>query len=404
MFLPRTVKPLARTGGRPIWICGPVPGRTLRYICGASKGVEVHVRLGRHVRAFRIWALQQLRPKVVAAAVLIAVLAGVLLWDARNVERFGENLALNLGADLFGAIVVIFVITPLITRGLNGRVREHLRLDYDWFTDQVFHATSDVRILDTFSGLLDRPGTTRFLRALQQAMSRHAAVRILILDPDSLAAAQRTSELGSETSLLDVRTEILRNVRVLSQFQAGLSERSRQRFEVRFYSASASVTMYRWDDRALVSFLPIGRLSGDGTQLEVQVASPLGTFVSERFTELWRHGVPMTDFMAITLVLRDTSGERHVGCEYVRADGHYYVMDSYVLAHLAGARDDEVRANLAHDLSAQYTLELVPGESSLHADLVTHYRAKYDRSGHSFVLLRPEQPAEGASYRRGSGR
>ena len=45
--------------------------------------------------------------------------------------------------------------------------------------------------------------------------------------------------------------------------------------------------MYRWDDRALVSFYPVGKLSGRAGQLEVTVDSPLGSFISNRFQAVW---------------------------------------------------------------------------------------------------------------------
>jgi hypothetical protein len=135
--------------------------------------------------------------KIVFALVLISVLAGLLLWQALSIADFGPNLALNLGADLIGAIVVIFVVSPLITRAQHGRVREHRRLDYDWFTDQVVHATSEVRILDTFSGLLDRPGTARFLRVTRDSLLRRARVRILLVDPTAPQPAQHRARRPS---------------------------------------------------------------------------------------------------------------------------------------------------------------------------------------------------------------
>ncbi len=348
--------------------------------------------LGRRFRAARKWTGQRLRPKVIAALGLILVLATLLLWQAMGIGQYGQNLALNLGADLIGAIVTIFVISPLITRGQHGRVWEHRRLDYDWFTDQVYHATSDVRILDTFSGLLDRPGTARFLRAATEALRRHTVMRILLLDPDSLAAAQRATELAGNASRSDVRQEILRNLRVLDRFRRGLDEHLRRRFEVRLYAASASVTLYRWDDRALVSFLPIGRLSGDGTQLEITVGSPLGTFVGERFDELWRHGKPLEEFMVMSVTLRDGKGSRRYACEFVNHEDQFYVMSAHVLAHLASTRDETLRASVGEEMTFTYALEVVSGESSVHASLIVQYLEKYERPGQAFIRLRSLAP------------
>ncbi|MCT9114487.1 hypothetical protein N4G69_55435, partial [Streptomyces mirabilis] len=35
----------------------------------------------------------------------------------------------------------------------DGRVREHTRLDYEWFSAQVYGSTSNVKVLDTFSNV-----------------------------------------------------------------------------------------------------------------------------------------------------------------------------------------------------------------------------------------------------------
>src|ERR1043166_4068726 len=98
----------------------------------------------RRVRSSINWLSGRVRPKVFVALVVLLVLAAGLLWWAVGIPQYAENLALNVGADLIGAVVVIFVISPLITRAQHGRVREHRRLDYDWFTDQVSRAATDV--------------------------------------------------------------------------------------------------------------------------------------------------------------------------------------------------------------------------------------------------------------------
>jgi hypothetical protein len=347
--------------------------------------------LGRSFRGARKWLEQRLRPKILAALGLITILAALLLWQAYGIPQYTENLALNLGADLIGAIVVIFVISPLITRAQHGRVREHRRLDYDWFTDQVMHATSDIRVLDTFSGLLDRPGTARFLRAVREALHRYAQVKILLIDPDSLAAVQRAAELGDDRHA-DVRREVLRNLRVLERFRSELDEPLRPRFDVRLYSASAAVTLYRWDDRALVSFLPIGRLSGEGTQLEITTTSPLGTFVGERFEELWRHGKPLSDFLALSFTLVDGAGAvRPYRTPFVCIEEEYFVADPDVLAELALSRDGTLRARIPHQPTLSYQLDVFTGESDLHTSVTAHYEEKYERTGRTFVRLRPTQ-------------
>jgi hypothetical protein len=346
--------------------------------------------LGRRIRIVRRWLAYWLRPPALAALGLVTAASAILLWKARGINQYAGNLALNVGADLIGAIVTIFVIGPMINRGQQGRVREHRRLDYDWFTDQVLQTPSEVRILDTFTGLLDRPGTVRFLRAAREVVNRRGHVRFLLLDPDSLAAAQRASELSGEPASADLRRRIMRNLRVLDQFHAELDEHLRPHLEVRLYNVSASVTVYRWGDRALVSFLPVGRLSGEGTQLEIAVGSPLGEFVGVRFDELWRHAKPLSDFMTMRFQLSDSSTPtREYAAQFVTMGDHYFVTDPQILAHLASCRDGSLRAKVAGNPAPEYLLDVVAAESDLHSSLVTHYQEKYHAPGQAFVRLRP---------------
>jgi hypothetical protein len=355
----------------------------------------VSMNLRRALRWARRWLAQRMRLPVLLALGLLGVLSMFLLWLARDAEHFADSLELNLGADLIGSIVVIFMISPLITRAQYGRVREHRRLDYEWFTDQVARASSQVRILDTFSQLLEGNRAAQFFPALLGALRRQARARILLLDPDSLAAIQRANELsaeagGADAGHADVRREIMRNLRALDAFQRGLPPWLRTRLEIRVYSASASVTLYRWDDRALVSCLPIGRLSGDGTQLEISVTSPLGTFVGERFDELWRHGRPLTAAMETTFTVTDGAGAtRQYTARFICIDEHYYLAEPQLLAQLALTRDGSLQARLAAEPTRLYLVDAVDGDSELQAALVDHYDQKYEQPADAFVRLVP---------------
>ncbi|MFC7761228.1 hypothetical protein ACFQY4_26725 [Catellatospora bangladeshensis] len=100
-----------------------------------------------------------------------------------------------MGAELVGAIVIFFAVTPIVRRAQQGRVHEHRRLDYDWYTDRVTGARTLVRVLDTFSGLFSRPVDQRFFRAATALLRRRVPIQVLLMDPDSLAAEQRTEEL-----------------------------------------------------------------------------------------------------------------------------------------------------------------------------------------------------------------
>jgi hypothetical protein len=334
---------------------------------------------------------QPRRAQIVAVFLGVVALAVLLLWYARRIADYDENFALNMGADIVGALLTIFLITPILRRAQGGRVREHVRLDYDWYTEQVSGATSVVKLLDTFSNILDQPVTRRFLRAVEGAIERSAYVQILLLDPDSLAVQQREHELGDQPGQADVRREILRNLRTLDAFAHALTDKQRRRFEVRLYNASAGVTLYRWDDKVLVSFLTVGRLSGQGPQLEVTVASPLGGFVEQRFEELWHFSKPMDQFMHLPVTLIEGDGSaRDLTCRFVALEGRHYVMDQHVVTEMARRRDGRLEAFFRSDTTVRYEPLLVDDrDAELSTLLRERYAEKYDGRGGAFVLLQP---------------
>ncbi|WP_285745486.1 hypothetical protein [Lentzea sp. NBRC 105346] len=317
----------------------------------------------------------------------LLALALMLLAFARRLSDYPENIAINLGADLIGAIVTIFVIGPLINRADDGRVREHPRLDYLWYVDRVAGARSVVRVLDTFSNILDGPHTPRFFQAAERALHRDAAVQILLLDPDSQAAAQRAQELGDA----ELRREIMRNLRALWDFRAHvLPERLRENFDVRVYSASPSIALYRWDEKALVSFFPLGRLSGQGTQLEVTVGSPLGEFVNERFNEIWAAGRDIDDFMMMPVTVHSSQPVREFELEYVELDSVLYVADGRIVAEMARHRNEPLVAHCQRGRAVLTELTMVDdGDAKLMAALTERFQEKYGHRGDVFVCLQP---------------
>lgn len=346
--------------------------------------------VARFVRALRVLAR---RPGwLLVLALGLAISMALLFYGALGTTDGMSNAALNLGTSMLGALITVAVIGPIIRYVQEGTVREHGRLDYTWFSDQVNDATQQVQILTTFSNVLDHPATDRFLRSIRTALAREARVRILLLNPTSLAADMRQQELAGGHVRLSVQREIMRNLRRLGPFAAELGERDRPRFEVRLYDASASITLYRWDDRALVSFLPIGRFSEFGPQLEVTMRSPLGEFIEQRFEELWdnRSTVTMADFLhlAVTLV-EDDHTARHLHARYVEHEDVCYVVHSEVLAAMA-RHPANLRAFLRGDPSLLHDLVIVDSQDpELHEALDMAFVEKYDAHAHAFVGLRP---------------
>jgi len=322
----------------------------------------------------------------------LGISVGLLVYGTLGTPDGLPNAALNAGTSMLGALITVAIIGPIIRYVQEGTVREHGRLDYGWFSDQVSEAVHHVQILTTFSNVLDHPATDRFLRGVREALARQAQVRILLLNPTSLAADLRQQELAGGNLRLSVQREIMRNLRRLAPFADELSERERSRFEVRLYDASASITLYRWDDRGLVSFLPIGRFSEFGSQLEVSMRSPLGEFIEQRFQELWddRSTATMADFLhlAVTLV-EDEQTARHLTVRYVEHEDVCYVVHTEVLAAMA-RRPANLRAFLRRDPAQSHELVIVDSQDpELHETLDLAYAEKYDTHALAFVGLLP---------------
>ena len=340
----------------------------------------------RMLRTLRVRLEQALRARILAALALFAALAGALLFLARGIAQYWSNFALNVGAELVAAFVVLFAATPTLRRAQQGGVVEHRRLDFDWYVDRIVGARTDVRVLHTFSRLFAAPFEGRFRQAAQTFLHRGGRVQILLLDPDSPAAAQRTAELRGHRS---VGPEVRQNLRLLAAYRQSLDERVRSRFQVRLYSAAPSVAIYQWDGHLLVSFLPLGGLSGDSTQLEVSVGSPLGNFVAERFDELWANSTTVDEYMALSLTVLDDGGGREYRARYVMVDGIRYVADPHLTALLARNPGSPVRVRPAHGSRGAFQLDIVAEDSAVAADVGGRFLAKYDRAEAAFIQLTP---------------
>jgi hypothetical protein len=350
----------------------------------------------RRVTLARVFgALRALARRPGWVAVLLIGLLGssaLVVWGALHSQDGVANAALNLGTGGLGAILTVAIIGPVLRYVQEGTVREHDRLDYAWFTSQLADVTQQIQILTTFSNLLDNSVTDRFLRAVRGALARQARVEILLLNPGSLAADVRQQELSGVSVRLNVQREIMRNLRRLASFAAELPESQRQYFEVRLYDASASITLYRWDDRALVSFLPIGRFSEFGAQLEVTTRSPLGEFLEQRFLDLWENPgtLALDEFtqVAVTLV-EDEHTARSFRTRFVVHQDLHYVVHTEVLAAMA-RRPERLFAFLRGEASRLHELVIVDGQDpELHGALDAAFVEKYDAHAHAFVGLRP---------------
>ncbi|RAO44761.1 hypothetical protein GAR06_03764 [Micromonospora saelicesensis] len=268
---------------------------------------------------------RQRRAFVVGGALF--AIAVVMLLAAWRSTGFLSDLLLNLGASVVLAAISYVIFDPLFEEARKARVQEHLSFDQQAFVTRLHRSGRRVRILDTWTILLEQRHREDTLSAVRAALANGAQVQLLLLDPDCTAAQQRSEEL--ERQRVDVPRQIRTNLRHLAAFAEALDSRLRHRLQVRLYDASPSIQLYQWDGRALISFFPIGKLSFNVPQLEVDMDSPWGGFVHARFEELWEHEQATLDlerYWSVTVTLRhDESDVVEVRAPFVTVDGQHYV-------------------------------------------------------------------------------
>jgi len=273
-------------------------------------------RARRHLRA------------LAGGGVLLAV-AVVMIVGARLTRGFNSDLLLNLGASVVLAALSYMIFDPIFEEARTARVEEHERFDLESFIDVIRDTAWSVRILDTWTILLEDRHRARTLDAMRAALAQGAQVRVLLLDPDSAAAQQRAEEL--QRRHINVAAQIMDNLRHLHDFRERLPADLRGGLQVNVYDASPSIQLYQWDGRALISFFPIGKVSFDVPQLEVDMASPWGRFVDGRFEELWdqqEHIRPLDSYWRLPVTLTHWDGtEDTFTVPYVSWDNKHVYID-----------------------------------------------------------------------------
>ena len=361
--------------------------RTVRGHGGNHYPRHVVTRLGSALARF-------LRPRrrQITWAVLLGLLSVLLLALAARLTGYPRDLLVNVGAGLLMVGLTFVVFDPLFDDMRRNAVQEHRTLDFDRLIGEVRNAELRVDMLDTWTGLLEERHKYRFLDALQVAASREVPVRLLLLDPDSAAAEQRSEELDNAR----VPFLIMDNLLSLYRLRAGLPRSVADQLQVRIYDASPSIQLYRWDDKALVSFFPVGRKAYDAPQLEAFMDSPLGEFVEGRFDELWGRARPLDDFMTLVLTVR--LDERTLGTEsvpFVRLGHDWYVDGSALKRHLFDHGAPNLRVHSAAPLpvgggpATTFAMARLDGEDRpLVAAVLEQFDAKYGREHDETEILR----------------
>jgi hypothetical protein len=287
------------------------------------------------------------------ATFVVTLIAAGTLTAAGLTGGFARDLLLNVGASLALVPPTYLVFAPIFERlrQTAAAIQEHTRLDRARLTDGIRGSRWMVEMMATFSSVLEEPYREAFLEALHSALRNGATVRILLLDPASIAVEQRARELDG----LDVEELISANLCQLYGFTWRLDSALRRNIEVRIYDASPSMQLFRWDDKVLISFFPLHHRVAVARQIETYVFNPLGEFAQSRFDELWAADTTraVEDYMQMLVEVRGTTGTA-VSCRvgFVQHLDRLFIDATPLVAHLvkhgiAGLRARQPAANSA---------------------------------------------------------
>ena len=264
------------------------------------------------LKAFVAWALS-----VLLAVAIITVL--LLLFQPRDWHEFFVGVT----SEIVGAVAVALALTPafLAIRAFAndrfGRTRDFERFPYSEFTQRLVKWDDLVRIMDTSSSVLDESTATgeeamdrrRCVATLRQLLNKRnsVAVEILLLDPTSGAARQRSADLRAKG--IDIAAGVGRNLALLNKMRLELPRGARPKLVVKLYNSTPSCAYYRVDDRTSIAFYALQTASEQGAHVDVALKSVLGKIVNDHFREIRDHAETI-DFLTYLYGLATIAGHQ----------------------------------------------------------------------------------------------
>jgi hypothetical protein len=337
------------------------------------------------------------RRRQITLAVLLGAAGAILLVAGAQVSGYSQDIMVNLGASFVMVALSFIVFDPVFEEMRRNAVEEHRTLNHDQLVNHIAAARTQVAILETWSGLLEDRYRDRFATAVTAAVRRGVEIRVLLLDPDSAAALQRAEELRQP----QVPVLIMENLQHLYHLRGRLDSAGAQQLQVRIYDASPAIQLYRWDDKALVSFFPVGVRAYDARQIEAYMDSSLGEFVNTRFEALWTDPSTrrLTEFMRLGITVRldgaDSIDLASGEADFVTTDQECYLDGAALLDHLTDHGVRRLRVATQRPVAAAGRLSSAFGmvrldlnDHARRAGVVALFDAKYGGRHDQAVLLR----------------
>jgi hypothetical protein len=314
-----------------------------------ESGVQERRGLLARLRFKRLSALVAWTMSVTLATAAMAI---AMIWvHPENGEW--QDFFRGIISDISGALAVAFFLSPVflaIRSFANekfGSIADYApmagyeRFPYLKFIERLERCDDLVRIMDTSSSILDVTTADgeevderrRCVNALVNLLAgdNEVGVEILLLDPTSDAARQRSTDLRDEG--IDIAAGVTRNLALLNGIRCRLPDGAQSKLLVKLYNATPVCAYYRVDDRASIAFYSLRTSSEQGAHVDIALKEKLGKIVNDHFRDVRADAdtVDMLDYLYGTLVV----GRRKEHVAWVEHAGKLYI-------GLAGVRENPV--------------------------------------------------------------
>jgi len=178
---------------------------------------------------------------------------------------------------------------PKATQSLGGIVDISKELSYRIFEEWIYNAEESVRIQETW--LAANP--TLFKDALEEASKKGVIIQVLLINPHSAAARQRSVDLWlpRKVTLDAPEAELVPKMVKANLWEFKLLRNRGIAVEVKLYDALPNFATYACDDHAFVGFYTHGYQSDVALQLHIEgVDTPFGGMIKDEFEMLWNVG------------------------------------------------------------------------------------------------------------------
>ncbi|BCY07206.1 hypothetical protein [Actinoplanes sp. L3-i22] len=312
---------------------------------------------------------------------LLAGIALVMLGMGHVYAGYARDLLVNLGTSVLVVALTYAIFDPMFQELRNARVSEQPFFDDVRFSRNVEYAATVVRIMDTGNHILEGRQRDRFLEALRVAAERGVQIQILLLDPDAKATEQRAEEITP----VDVRGVIVENLRYLYRCKSGMTPLHADNLVVKTYDALPALQLHQWDDRALISFYPVGTRASASPHLEINVSSSLGQFAERRFHELWHNEITTTlDQWWMTELSFCRDGTRVASREvrYAEHRGDVFIDGAHIADLLIDFGREHITAEdnpgrRPCDEECAYAMTRLPAAAGLYEEVIAEFNHKY---------------------------